>query len=325
MRDSFGREIHYLRVSLTDRCNLRCVYCMPARGANFQPHECLLTDAELVRVIRLATQLGIDRVRLTGGEPTVRPHFLALVETIAHLPGIRDVAITTNGILLEKLADPLARAGVRRVNVSLDTLKAERFKQMTRGGKFEAVWHGIRAAERAGLLPIKLNSVVVRGYNDDELTDLAGLTLDNAWDIRFIEMMPIGANADFQTDSFVPVSEMRQRIQSAFGTLEPMAWDGRTPARPYRLRGGKGTLGFISSVSEPFCTGCDRLRLTSDGKLRLCLLRDLEVDLLTLLRAGANDAQLLDAMRGGIWNKPWGHLLDQQTHPTARLISQIGG
>lgn len=325
MRDSFGREIHYLRVSLTDRCNLRCVYCMPAQGARFQPHECLLSDAELVRVIRLATLLGIDRVRLTGGEPTVRPHFLTLVESIAQLANIRDVAITTNGILLEQLAEPLARSGVRRVNVSLDTLKPERFKQMTRGGKFEAVWRGIRAAERAGLRPIKLNSVVVRGYNDDELADLAGLTLDNAWDIRFIEMMPIGANADFQTDSFVPVSEMRQRIRATLGALEPLAWDGRAPARPYRLRGGKGTLGFISSVSEPFCAGCDRLRLTADGKLRLCLLRDLEVDLLTPLRAGASDAQLLDAMRGGIWNKPWGHRLEHQAHPTARLISQIGG
>ncbi|HEX7587352.1 MAG TPA: GTP 3',8-cyclase MoaA, partial [Anaerolineae bacterium] len=252
MNDSFGRNIHYLRISLTDRCNFRCVYCMPA-DMQFAPSSHLLQDEELLRLVRIATRVGFDRVRLTGGEPTVRPNLVNLVAGIASIPGIREIAMTTNAMRLEKLAAPLARAGLNRVNISIDTLDAERFYKITRFGKLEQVWRGIRAAESAGLSPIKLNAVVVRGYNEDDIVDLARLTLDHAWDMRFIEIMPLGSIAEFQASSVVPVAEMKLRIESALGALEAVDWDGHNPARPYRLRGGRGTLGFISSVTEPFC------------------------------------------------------------------------
>lgn len=324
MNDSYGRNIHYLRVSLTDRCNLRCVYCMPA-DIKFMPLPHLLQDDELIRLVRIATTVGFDRVRLTGGEPTVHPNLVKLVGEIARIPGIQEIAMTTNALKLEKLAAPLAQAGLKRVNISIDTLDAERFHKITRLGNIEQVWRGITAAERAGLNPIKLNAVIVRGYNEDDIVDLAQLTLEHAWDMRFIEVMPLGSIADFQVDSVVPVAEMKLRIESAFGKLESIDWDGHNPARPYRLPGGRGTIGFISSVSEPFCAGCDRMRLSSDGKLRLCLLRDDEVDLLTPLRAGASDEELRGLMTHGVWNKPWGHGLAQKVIAESRVMSQIGG
>jgi cyclic pyranopterin phosphate synthase len=325
MRDSFDREIHYLRVSLTDRCNLRCVYCMPERGVVFHPHAYHLTDDELVRVIRVMSALGFDRVRLTGGEPTVRPNLVPIVEQIAAIDGIREIAMTTNALRLEKIAEPLARAGLNRVNISIDTLDAERFSKITRVGKLDAVWRGILAAERAGLTPIKLNAVIVRGYNEQDIVDLARLTLDNAWDMRFIEMMPLGSISDFQVESIVTADEMKAGVQDAFGELIPLAWNGHDPARPYRLRGGRGTLGFISSVSAPFCEGCDRVRLTSDGRLRLCLLRDDEVELLKPIRDGASDDELRELISRGVYNKPWGHGLADNIIAESRIMSQIGG
>ena len=324
MNDSFGRNIHYLRISLTDRCNFRCVYCMPAE-MQFAPPSYLLQDDELVRLVRIATTVGFDRVRLTGGEPTVRPNLVNLVAGIASLPGIREIAMTTNAMRLEKLAKPLALAGLNRVNISIDTLDAERFFKITRFGKLEQVWRGIRAAEQAGLNPIKLNAVVVRGYNEEDIVDLARLTLDHDWDMRFIEVMPLGSIAEFQMDSVVPVAEMKLRIESALGALEPVDWDGHNPARPFRLNGGRGTLGFISSVSDPFCAGCDRMRLSADGRLRLCLLRDNEVDLLSSLRAGATDEGLQKMMAQGIIDKPWGHGLAEHVIAGSRVMSQIGG
>ena len=325
MRDSYGREIHYLRVSLTDRCNFRCVYCMPEKGVVFHPHAQHLSDEELLRIIRLTAQLGFDRVRLTGGEPTVRPNLVPMVEAMAAIPGIREIAMTTNALRLEKIAEPLVRAGLSRVNISIDTLDAERFTKITRVGKLDAVWRGILAAERAGLTPIKLNSVIVRGYNEDDIADLARLTLENAWDMRYIEMMPLGSIADFQMDSIVTADEIKARVEDEFGTLIPLEWNGHDPARPYQIRGGKGTLGFISSVSAPFCEGCDRVRLTSDGRLRLCLLRDDEVDLLTPMRNGAGDAELLELMARGVYHKPWGHGLAENVIAGSRIMSQIGG
>lgn len=324
MNDSYGRTIHYLRISLTDKCNLRCVYCMPA-DMQFAPESHLLQDDELLRLVRIATSVGFDRVRLTGGEPTVRRNLVELIGGIASIPGIKEIAMTTNALKLEKLAEPLAQVGLRRVNISIDTLDAERFHKITRFGKLEQVWRGILAAERAGLSPIKLNSVVVRGYNEDDMVDLAQLTIDHAWDMRFIEIMPLGSIADFQVDSVVPVAEMKLRIESACGKLEPIDWDGHNPARPYRLSGGKGTIGFISSVTEPFCAGCDRMRLSADGRLRLCLLRDNEVDLLTPLRAGASDEELRALMSRGVHNKPWGHGLAEHVIAESRVMSQIGG
>lgn len=325
MRDSFDREIHYLRVSLTDRCNFRCVYCMPEKGVVFHPHAHHLSDDELVRVIRIMSTLGFDRIRLTGGEPTVRPNLVPIVGAIASLPNIREIAMTTNALRLESIAEPLARAGLKRVNISIDTLDAERFTKITRVGKLESVWRGILAAERAGLTPIKLNSVIVRGYNEQDIVDLARLTLEHAWDMRFIEMMPLGSIADFQVESIVTAAEMQARVRDALGELIPLDWNGHDPARPFRLRGGLGTLGFISSVSAPFCEGCDRVRLTSDGRLRLCLLRDDEVELLQPLRDGASDEELRALIAHGVHNKPWGHGLADHVIAETRIMSQIGG
>jgi cyclic pyranopterin phosphate synthase len=297
---------------------------MPA-DIKFQPLPHLLTDDELLRLVRVATTVGFDRVRLTGGEPTVRPNLVELVAGFAAIPGIKEIAMTTNALRLEKLAEPLARVGVKRVNISIDTLDAERFHKITRFGKLDQVWRGILAAERAGLTPIKLNAVVVRGYNEDDIVDLAKLTVEHDWDMRFIELMPLGSISDFQMDSVVPVSEMRLRIESALGPLQELSWDGHNPSRPFRVPGGRGTIGFISSVTQPFCAGCDRMRLSADGKLRLCLLRDDEVDLMTPLRSGASDQDLRNLMTQGVWNKPWGHGLAEHVIAESRVMSQIGG
>ena len=297
---------------------------MPA-DITFAPQSHLMNDDELLRIVRIASQVGFDRVRLTGGEPTVHPNLVNIVGGIAAIPGIQEIAMTTNALRLEKLAEPLAKVGLKRVNISIDTLDAERFNKITRLGKIEHVWRGIRAAERAGLNPVKLNAVIVRGYNEDDIVDLARLTLEHDWDMRFIEVLPLGSIANFQIDSVVPVAEMQLRIESALGKLEPIDWDGHNPARPYRLHGGRGTIGFISSVSNPFCAGCDRMRLSADGKLRLCLLRDAEVDLLTPLRAGASDQEVFDLIANGVYNKPWGHGLANHVIAESRVMSQIGG
>jgi cyclic pyranopterin phosphate synthase len=323
--DQFGRHIRYLRISLTDRCNLRCIYCMPEQMV-FLPREELLTDDELIRLARLFAELGFDKIRLTGGEPTVRPHLVELVAWMATLPGIREISMTTNGLRLKALAEPLARAGLKRVNVSLDTLDPEKFRRLTRWGRLEDVWEGILAAEAAGLTPIKLNAVVVRGYNDSDIVDLSALTLARPWQIRFIEVMPFADVTPFAQQVVVSTAEMIRTLESEFGPLEPVG-DGRLDgeARVYRIRGAVGTVGFISPVSEPFCAQCNRVRLTAEGRLRLCLLRDDEVDLRTPLRGGANDEEMKALIQAAIWRKPWGHGLPEGVIPTARVMSQIGG
>src|SRR5919202_3034235 len=324
--DRYGRRIDYLRVSLTDRCNLRCVYCMPATGMRFAPRDDLLTDEELLRVIRLTTELGFRKFRLTGGEPTVRPHLPELVAAIKALPGVEEVALTTNALLLPQLAPRLAAAGLDRVNISIDTLDPDRFRRITRGGDLAKVFEGIRAAEEHGLTPIKLNAVVVRGFNEQEVADLAGLSLDHPWQVRFIEILPIDGVFDVARERLVPSAEGRALIQARWGELTPEPHDHPAdPARPYRLPGARGTVGFISSVTENFCAGCNRMRLTSEGKLRLCLLRPDELDLRPLLRAGAGDAEVRAALRGGVWRKPWGHGLADGILPVGRGMSQIGG
>ena len=324
--DRFGRRIDYLRLSLTDRCNLRCVYCMPATGMRFAPKDELLSDEEFLRLIGLAVELGFRKFRLTGGEPTVRPGLPDFVRAIKALPGVEEVAMTTNAILLPRLAAPLAAAGLDRLNISIDTLDPDRFRRITRGGDIGKVFAGIRAAEEHGLAPIKLNAVVVRGFNDREVADLAALTLDHPWQVRFIEIMPLDGVFAVAQARLVPSAETRGILQARFGTLEPAPSDNPAdPARPYRLPGAAGTVGFISSVTENFCAGCNRMRLTSEGKLRLCLLRADELDLRPLLRGGAADAELRAAIREGVWRKPWGHGLDQGILPLGRGMSQIGG
>jgi GTP 3',8-cyclase len=323
--DAFGRAMTYLRISLTDRCNFRCLYCMPAIGMKFQPREEHLTDEELLRLIGLFARAGVTKVRLTGGEPTIRPRLVELVRGIKSFPGIREVSMTTNALLLSRLADDLAAAGLDRVNVSIDTLDPDRFKLMTRGGRLDLVWKGIEAADAAGLRPIKLNTVVVKGQNDAEVGELAALTLDRAWQVRFLEIMPMEGVGDVHDEGLVTSEETLARLESRFGPLEPVETDAADPARLRRIPGALGTIGFISPVSEPFCAACNRVRLTADGKLRLCLLRPDEADLRDLLRAGADDGTLERAIRAAVWRKPWGHGLAEGERETVRGMSQIGG
>jgi len=323
--DRFGRQIHYLRISLTDHCNLRCVYCMP-EDMTFRPPAEMLQDEEILFLVRLFASLGFDKFRLTGGEPTVRAHVVDLVRSIAATPGVKSLSMTTNGILLSKLARPLKEAGLQRINISLDTLNPERYHRITRWGSLQQVWEGILAAEEAGLTPIKINAVVVRGYNEEDIVDLAQLTYSHPWQVRFIEMMPLGGISGFQRSQVVSTAEMLARLESAFGQVEPLnggALDGE--ARLYRLPGAIGTLGFIASVTLPFCASCSRARLTADGRLRLCLLRDKEVDLLTPLRAGATWEEMRQLIVESIWEKPWGHGLAEGEIATNRVMSEIGG
>ncbi len=323
--DQYGRRIDYLRIALTDQCNLRCVYCMPEDMA-FQPSAHLMQDDELIRLAWIFARLGFAKYRLTGGEPTIRESCVEIVRRLAALPGAREIAMTTNGVLLKHLARPLAEAGLKRINISLDTLDPKKFRQLTRWGNVDDVLAGIRAAEEAGF-PIKLNAVIVRGVNDrEDAVELARLTLEHAWQVRFIEMMPLGRIADFQLSHIVSEDELRATIEAALG---PMALqnDGKLDgeARVFRLPGARGTVGFISSVTKPFCAACNRARLTADGKLRLCLLRDKELDLLSLLRGGASDEELSALIEKSIWYKPWGHGLADHTYPTHRVMSEIGG
>lgn len=324
--DRFGRNINYLRISLTDRCNLRCVYCMP-ENMSFRPKAELLQDEELYQLLPIfAELLGFQKFRLTGGEPTLRENIVPIVGRIADTPGARQVAMTTNGVLLGKLAASLAIAGLHRVNISIDTLNPEKFRKITRWGSVDEVWDGILAAESAGL-QVKLNAVVVRGFNDQEdIVELARLTYQYPWQIRFIEMMPFGEVADFQQANTVSEAELLTTIAHHLAPptlLNDGHLDGE--ARLYQLPGAVGTLGFISSVTQPFCAGCNRARLTADGRLRLCLLREKELDLLTPLRQGASTEELKALIAEGIWFKPWGHGLADQEVPLNRVMSEIGG
>jgi cyclic pyranopterin phosphate synthase len=323
--DRFGRNINYLRISLTDKCNLRCVYCMP-ENMTFRPRQELLQDDEILRLVRLFTELGFSKFRLTGGEPTVRANFVGLVRDMSSTPGVETMTMTTNGLLLDKLAKPLAEAGMQRVNISIDTLDPQKFKKITRWGEVEEVLDGIRAAEEAGL-GVKLNCVVVRGYNDEEdVVDLARLTLYQPWQVRFIEMMPFGDVADFQQAGIVSEEDLRRTISNELGDLS-LENNGQLDgeARLYRLTGAPGTLGFISSVTQPFCASCTRARLTADGRLRLCLLRENELNLMEPLRNGAGDEELREIITEAIWWKPWGHKLGEDIIPLNRVMSEIGG
>lgn len=322
LSDFFNRPINYLRISVTDRCNLRCVYCMPLEGVAPLPHGEILSYEEICLVARAASELGISKVRLTGGEPLVRAHLSSLIGMLAEVEGIDDLSLTTNGVLLSRYARELKAAGLKRVNISLDSLQPDRFKQITRIGKLEDTLLGIEAVRAAGLQPIKINMVVMGGVNDDEIADFAHLTRENGWHVRFIEFMPIGGQE--QEGKFVPISEIIERIES-LGVLEPHSLDGNGPARYFHLPHAKGTIGFISPVSEHFCFKCNRLRLTAEGKLRSCLLSDEEIDLREPLRYGASADELKRLIEQATEAKPEGHKLDSGTTARSRSMCQIGG
>lgn len=324
-KDRFGRNIHYLRISLTDHCNLRCVYCMP-EDMTFRPNAELMQDDEIITLTRLFATLGFDKIRLTGGEPTIRKNVVDIVRGISATEGIKSVSMTTNGLLLSKLAQPLADAGLERVNISIDTLDPDKFKRLTRWGEVDEVLEGIDAAEAAGLTPVKLNAVIVTGYNESDVIQLSGLTAKHPWQVRFIEMMPFGGATDFQLSKTVTAAQIKEQVEDEFGPLEVVnngKLDGE--ARLFRLQNGMGDIGFISSVTSPFCASCTRARLTSDGILRMCLLREQEIDLLTPLRAGASLDELRTMILDAVWMKPWGHGLQEGSIPLNRTMNEIGG
>lgn len=322
--DSYQRPINYLRISVTDRCNLRCVYCMPEEGVGQLPHSDILSYEEIYSIARAAAELGIKKIRLTGGEPLVRIGLPELVRMLAGIGTIDDISLTTNGILLSRYAAELKQAGLHRVNVSLDTLKPERFERITRCGSLQDTLTGIEAAHKAGLDPVKINVVVMAGVNDDELTDFAVKTVEDGWHVRFIELMPLSGEAP-DASKLVSVREMKHRLDP-MGKMEPYKMKvGNGPAKYFRLPDAKGTLGFITPVTEHFCYQCNRLRLTADGKLQPCLLSSDEIDLRSPLRRGASTAELKALIEEAISRKPEGnHLAGGKIHK-GRPFSQVGG
>ncbi|MCL6430836.1 MAG: GTP 3',8-cyclase MoaA [Anaerolineae bacterium] len=324
--DAFNRPIEYLRISVTDRCNLRCIYCMPEEGVPQLEHEQILSYEEIARLARVIVGLGLSKLRITGGEPLVRKGLERLIELLAAIPGVEDLSMTTNGILLAGMADRLAGAGLRRVNISLDSLRPDRFQAMTRRGRLEDVLEGIAAAERAGLRPVKINVVVIRGLNDDETLDFAARTVSPGWNVRFIEVMPLAPDPRWASDGYVPSEEIRQRIEAHFGRLRAVDGQGAGPARYYQIDGASGTIGFISPISEHFCFRCNRLRLTADGQLLPCLMSEQGVDVRSALRSGASDEALRALVVQAIGAKPSGHRLGAVTRgPGATPMSRIGG
>jgi cyclic pyranopterin phosphate synthase len=299
---------------------------MTAEGVAKQAHSTILRYEEFALVIRAAAELGISKVRITGGEPLARLGLADFVQMVHAIPGIDDLSVTTNGTLLARHAARLADSGLQRINISLDTLRPDRFLTMTRRGRLEDVWAGVEAARRAGLDPIKFNMVVVRGLNDDEVADFARRTVSEGWHVRFIELMPIGANVAWAGDGVVSIPDIRDRIEDELGPLTPVHGPrGNGPARYYHLGGASGTVGFIGARSDHFCGTCNRLRLTADGRLRPCLMSDREIDLRSALRAGADVEEIGTLLAQAIRSKPQRHHLDEAPAPRDRTMAQIGG
>ncbi len=323
LTDSFHRQINYLRISVTDRCNLSCIYCSAGLIPHLS-HNDILRYEEIQHIVHIAASMGINKVRITGGEPLLRPDLSKLVWMLSQIEGIDDISLTSNGTLLSKYAIELKQAGLKRVNVSLDTLKEDRFKRITGVDKLGEVLSGIETAHLAGLHPIKINMVVLRGINDDETIDLARMSASQGWHVRFIEFMPFKTTKVKALDT-VSAREIRERIQS-LGKLEPCTVKaGNGPARCYRLPGARGTIGFITPVTEPFCHSCNRLRITSDGQLRPCLLADSEVNLKEPLRNGANVDELKHLIQQAVAIKPERHHLTEGLASGRRPMCQIGG
>ena len=320
------RPINYLRLSVTDRCNLRCTYCMPEEGCAFVPHEEILTYEEMLHLVKLSVQSGIRKVRLTGGEPLVRKGFLGFLQRLCTIEELNEVTLTTNGVLLKEFAADIKDCGICRINVSLDSLKAERFSHITGRDFFERVWQGIQEADRLGFSPIKINMVALRGINDDEILDFARLTLEKPYHVRFIEFMPVGAQNCWSWEKFISTDEIRSRIET-LGTLRPIKADRfGGPAERFALEGSKGEIGFIGALSNHFCTQCNRLRLTAEGHLRSCLFSEREIDIKSPLRNGNDDGHLLELIRLAMESKPEDHgPLGQGPRKCVRQMSTIGG
>ena len=324
LRDQFGRSIEYLRISVTDRCNFRCVYCMPLEGLEWLPKTDILTYEEIAGVVRQLAPLGLRRLRITGGEPTIRPQLASLIAMLKAVPGVEDIALSTNGVKLPTLAAPLADAGLDRVNVSADSLRPERIRAIARRDLgFDPVG-ALRAASGAGLNPVKFNVVVMRGINDDEIADFARLTLDHAVHVRFIELMPVGEMAGLTWEHVVPSDEVLDRAAAAVGGVTPSDGPriGNGPAKYYSAAGAPGTIGVITPMSHTYCGTCNRVRLTADGRLRTCLYGDHEVNLRDPLRAGTPLEPLFVT---ALANKPKEHNLLQMQVGGLKALSQVGG
>ncbi len=324
--DPYRRKINYLRISVTDRCNLRCCYCMPEEGIPQIPHEHILTYEEILRIVRVFSGEGISKVRLTGGEPLVRKGIVDLVAALSRMHGINDLSLTTNGVLLKPFARDLKAAGLRRVNISLDSLRKDRFCQITRRDDYDSVWEGLVEALRVGLTPIKINMVAMRGINDDEIESCARLTLHLPLTVRYIEYMPAGNGEAWNEEDLLTIPQIKGRLET-IGPLVPVAssqWDG--PAMRFRFEGAKGEIGLIGPVSNHFCAECNRLRLTPDGKIRTCLFSDEEIDLREILRKGGSDQDVKERLLAALRTKPERHLIStQQFKKCQRNMSAIGG
>lgn len=325
IKDKYDRIIDYMRISITDRCNLRCIYCMPSEGVKPIEHKDILSYEEIIRIIRIATGLGVRKIRLTGGEPLIRKNLTYLIESINNINGIMDISLTTNGILLKKYARSIAKAGLKRINVSLDSFRPGRYREITRGGDIKNVIDGIHEAEKNGLLPIKINMVPIRGFNDDEIEEFASLTLKAAHNVRFIEFMPIGAREIWDHEKYISTDEIKERV-SSIAPLIPVKIRKSGPARYFRLKGALGVVGFISPLTHHFCNTCNRLRLTADGKLRPCLFSETEIDLKSALRCGADDKEIQRLLRLSIEIKPEGHSINhERSLLQLKPMSRIGG
>jgi GTP 3',8-cyclase len=325
--DQYGRTATDLRVSLTDRCNLRCSYCMPAEGLDWLPGPDVLTDDEVVRLIRVAvSHLGVDEIRFTGGEPLIRRGFPEIVTRTAELEPRPTISVTTNGIGLERTAVALAQAGLDRVNVSLDTIRPDTFRTITRRDRFDDVVRGLAAARHAGLTPVKVNAVLLRGVNDDQAPELLAWCMEHGYDLRFIEQMPLDAQHGWSREQMVTADEIFAALESAYVLTSHPDVRGSAPAELFLVDGGPATVGVIASVTRPFCGDCDRVRLTADGQVRNCLFAREESDLRTALRAGADDDTIAERWRRAMWTKRPGHGIDDASFlQPARPMSAIGG
>jgi len=327
LRDSWGREIKSVRVSVTDKCNFRCTYCMPAEGLEWLDRAEILSFEEIARLVGVLARLGVDEVRLTGGEPLIRRDLPDLVRMLAQTEGVRDLSLTTNGVLLDRLAAPLVAAGLQRLNVSLDSLNHVRFAEITRRDALDAVLRGLAEAERyPELRPIKVNCVAVKGFTEAEVPALAELARTKPYVVRFIEFMPLDADEAWREDDVLTGGEIRALIEAEHGPLVELPAKASSTARRFRFADGKGELGFVNPVSEPFCSSCDRIRLTADGQLRTCLFSRREWDLKTPLREGATDDELVSLLRFAVQHKELKHRINDPGFTRAsRSMSQIGG